>query len=106
MSDEATNLPNSGSQKQIIDYREVGATGLRRFSGFIYDEFLAELTGWKGIAIYKEMWKNDATVAATMYAIQMLLRQVNWWVDAGGKDNEDREAADFLKTCMDDMSQT
>lgn len=92
--------------RQVVDMREVGATGLRRFSGFIYEEFLQELTGWKGIAVYKEMGDNDATVGAVLYAIRMLCRRVAWNVTPASQQPADLEAADFLETCMNDMSQT
>ena len=103
--DVPANVPDA-SGNPVIDYREVGATGLRRFSGFIYEEFLPELTGWKGVAIYKEMAANDATVFAIDYAIRMLCRRVKWNVEAGGKTAEDHEAAEFLESCMGDMSTT
>lgn len=92
--------------EQIVDLREVGATGLRRFSGFIYEEFLRELTGWKGIAVYKEMADNDATVSAVLFAIEMLCRRVPWRVQEASTEQFDVEAADFVQSCMDDMSTT
>ncbi len=91
---------------QVVDYREVGASGLRRFSGFIYEEFLKELTGWKGCAVYKEMRQNDPTVTAILYAIHMLCRQVEWRVEPASSQPFDIEAADFLESCMNDMSYT
>lgn len=105
MSDDAGILPKEDG-KTVIDYREVGATGLRRFSGFIYDEFMTDLTGWKGIAIYKEMMFNDATVTASLRAIETLCRKVKWWAEPAGQSPEDEEAAEFLESCMNDMSQT
>lgn len=102
------NLPNAfDQQKEVIDFREVGATGLRRFSGFIYEEFLQELTGWKGVAVYKEMAMNDPTVSAVLFAITMLCRSVTWRVEgASTTDPDDLEAKDFLESCMNDMSHT
>ncbi len=94
------------TKEQIIDMREIGATGLKRFSGFIYEEFLPQLTGWKGVAVYKEMGDNDPTVGAVLFAIKMLCRKVDWRTTPASKEPFDQEAADFLKTVMDDMSQT
>lgn len=92
--------------KQIIDFREVGATGLRRFSGFIYEEFLRELTGWSGMAVYKEMSWNDPTVSAILFAIKMLCRRVTWRTEPASSQPNDLEAAEFLDSCRDDMSMT
>lgn len=97
---------NSVDSTQVIDYREIGASGLQRFSGFVYEEFLKELTGWKGCAVFKEMRANDATVSAIMYAIHMLVRQVSWSVEPASSQPFDIEAKDFVDTCMNDMSYT
>jgi hypothetical protein len=91
---------------QVIDYREVGATGLKRFSGFIYEEFLQELTGWRGVAVFKEMINNDATVFAVYQAIKQLCRRVPWRVQEASQMPYDQQAAEFLETCMNDMSDT
>lgn len=87
-------------------YIEYGNTGLERFGGTIYEEFLPELKGPRGIKIYKEMSSNDATIGAILFATQMLIRQVAWRVETNGNTKEDEENADFLRGCMDDMSMT
>ena len=91
---------------QVIDYREVGASGLKRFSGFIFEEFLQELIGQKGVAVYKEMSSNDPTVSAVLFAIKMLCRRVPWRVEPASDHPNDVEAGEFVETCMNDMSQT
>ena len=90
----------------VIDYRQIGASGLRRFSGFIYEEFLQELTGWKGMAVYKEMSSNDPTISGILFAIDKLCRRVPWRVEAASDMPFDKEAADFLEQCLDDMDMT
>ena len=103
MSDE---IKKNADQELIIDYRQVGATGLRRFSGFIYEEFLQELTGWKGVQVYKEMSENDAACSALLFAIDKLVRKVPWRVQPASDQPFDIEAAEFLESCMDDMDNT
>ena len=90
----------------LIDFRQVGATGLRRFSGFIYEEFLHELTGWKGIKVYQEMGDNDCTAGAVLFAIDKLVRRVPWRTQPASQNPHDIEAADFIETCMNDMDNT
>ena len=99
----ASQLPDG---QQVIDFREVGATGLRRFSGFVYDEFLPELIGWKGAAVYKEMSHNDPVIVSILFAIKMLCRRAKWFVDPPSDKPEDREAGEFLESCMNDMAMT
>lgn len=99
-------IGNKDPKEQVIDFREVGATGLRRFSGFIYEEFLPELTGWKGAQVYKEFGDNDSTAGAVLYAIDKLCRRVPWRVQPASQEGFDVEAAEFLESCMDDMDTT
>jgi len=91
---------------QTVDFRQIGATGLKRFSGFIYEEFLRELTGWKGVAVYKEMGDNDSTVGAILFAVDKLCRRVPWRVQPASEQPFDIEAAEFLESCMNDMDTT
>lgn len=64
------------------------------------------MRGRKGAEIYTEMSNNDETIGAIMFAIEMLVRQADWNVEPGGSTAKDKEAAEFVKSCMDDMQQT
>ena len=94
-----------GQKPMTMDVmHEYGTTGLFRFGGRIWEEFLKELQGPQGVKIYKEMAYNDATCSAILYAIEMIVRQVDWRVEAGGSMDGDEEAAQFLESCLfDDM---
>lgn len=85
---------------------EIGFTGLNQFHGQINEEFLRELHGRRAIEIWREMSNNDATVGAVLFAIQMLIRNVEWDVEPGGSDQIDMDKAEFLKSNMHDMSET
>ena len=86
--------------------KELGRLGQKRYGGFFFEEFLKELQGRKGIAIYKEMSENDDIAGAILYAIEMLIRQASWNVQPRGTTPADEEARDFVLSCMDDMSDT
>lgn len=86
--------------------KELGRLGQKRYGGFFYEEFLRELQGKKGIAVYQEMSENDDTIGAILFSIEMLIRQASWDVQAGGTTPADEEARDFVLSCMDDMSDT
>lgn len=86
--------------------RELGATGLEQYSGYIYEEFLTELTGERKIEVYKEMRDNDPVIGAILFAIEKLIRQVDWKVKPYSTDQEDLKKADFLESCMKDMDMT
>lgn len=87
-------------------YNEIGRVGQNRWNGFISEEFLKELQGNRGIEIYKEMSSNDSVIGAILFAIEMMIRQVKWTVMPAAETKIDREAAEFIESCMDDMSQT
>lgn len=85
---------------------EIGRIGQRRYGGIFYEEFLPELQGTRGMKAYREMADNDDTVGSIMFSIKMLIRHVSWNVEPGGDSVKDREAAEFVKSCMDDMQCT
>ena len=85
---------------------ELGSTGLKRFGGLVYEEFLRELSGTRAVKVYKEMSSNDPVVGAIIFAIEMLIRQVSWRTEAASNEQDDLAAADFVDSCMGDMSQS
>lgn len=86
-----------------IDLRQIGASGLRQFSGYIHESTLKELEGRRAVEVYKEMSQNDATAGVILYAIDKLLRQVKWHVNPASTASFDIEAAEFVESCMHDM---
>lgn len=90
----------------MAKYGEFGRVGQRRFGGIFYEEFLAELRGHRGIETFREMSENDDMIGAIMFAIEMLIRQVQWDVEAAGRTEKDKAAKEFVLSCMYDMSET
>lgn len=94
-----------------IDMQELGTTGLKRTSGFIYDEFLTRLQGIQGIKTYREMSDNDPVIGAFLYAIEKVITRLEWRIDPykdqsvdGDPDDADIETATFVESCLNDMS--
>jgi hypothetical protein len=85
---------------------EIGSSGLKKSAGLVFEEFLPALQGHNAIAVYREMAENDPIVGALLFAIDKLMRQIEWKVEAGGDSAEDEDAAQFLEECMNDMSMT
>lgn len=86
--------------------KEIGRIGQNRYGGIIYEEFLQELRGKRGIETFKEMADNDDVIGAILYAIEMLIRQAKWSVEPAGATQKDRDAAEFVESCMNDMVNT
>ena len=86
--------------------KEIGRIGQKRYGGTFYEEFLPDLRGQKGIKVYYEMSENDDTIGAILFAVEMLIRQATWTIEAAGNSKKDKEAAKFLESCMNDMQDT
>lgn len=86
-----------------IPVRELGATGLRRYGPYVYEEFLPELRWPRAAKIYREMADNDPVIGSILYLAEMLIRGTTWSVKPASSSNEDVAAAEFLKSCMHDM---
>ena len=82
---------------------EIGRIGQYRYGGIIYEEYLKELQGQKGVEVFKEMAENDDTIGAILFVIEMLMRQCTFSVEPSGDTAKDKEAAEFIEQCMNDM---
>jgi hypothetical protein len=95
-------IPHSGP----LYFNEVGVSGLKYSSGYVDEEFLPHLRGRKAIQVYREMGDNDAITGALLFAVQQLMRGLDWNVVAGSKNQEGAKAAKLVESSKDDMSHT
>ena len=105
MAEEGYTRTIGKAKPTSTDFMELGSAGLIQYGGQIQEDFVQQLQGKRGIANYREMADNDPVVGAIMHAIEMLMRKVDWSVDAS--DVEDEQAlsyAAFVSSCMTDMS--
>lgn len=93
-------------QNLPIDLGVHGSTGLKQFHGYIVEEFLPRLQGRLGVLTYREMVDNSSTHGAIKFTIESLLRQAEWRIEPSGDTPEHREWAEFVESCLDDMSTT
>lgn len=91
---------------KYYNFAEIGSTGLNRFGGNVYEEFLPELRGSKARRVYKEMSMNDPVIGAIYFAAEQLCRRATWRVEKAGDKPEDARAAEFVEQCRNDMSAT
>lgn len=88
------------------NFSEIGRSGYKRFGWVINEEFLPSLRGLRGIRTYREMRDNDPIIGATLYAIEQVINKATWSIRAAGSSALDKEAANFLRSCMHDMDHT
>ncbi len=96
----------SGSRRPVaVDLSVIGTTGLKRFAGRVYEEFLPELAGDRWRKVVREMSEQDPMVVACLFAIDQLIRQVDWDVQPADDSPEAQAIAAFYREVLfDDMS--
>lgn len=69
------------------------------------EDFLRQLQGRAGSAIYREMAENHPVIGATLASIEMLFRSVDWTVQPSDSDDQSSiDEAEFVASCLSDMS--
>lgn len=99
---EYSNLTPKRSQT----YGELGTTGLSRFGGSVYTEALRELRGESGRVVYREMRLNDPVINAMFFALSSALKKAQERITPASEKPADKEAAEFVESCLSDMSFT
>jgi hypothetical protein len=87
-------------------FTSFGSTGLNTVGGFVAEEWHRKLSGQNGIRVYREIADNDDVVGAMLFAFEMLIRSATWRVEPAGEDDKSIEAAEFVDSCIIDMSHT
>lgn len=85
-------------------FGEIGHTGLKYNSGYVYEEFLPKLCWPRAAEIYLEMSSNDPVITAILLCARQLVRNVSWSVVDASDSPQDKEAGDFLRSCMEDLN--
>jgi hypothetical protein len=89
-----------------MNLSEIGTEGLQQFYGQVSESYLDKLSWPQAYKTYDEMRRRDPTLRAVLNAVRLLSRQATWDVEPGGTSDEDARAAEFLASCLDDMSHT
>lgn len=111
MSTKVTVRKSSKTTGHKGNGREIGRIGQLRSgvhgNGSIFmEEFLPELQGIRAVQAYTEMMDNDATIGGVWFAIEMLIRKTDFHIEPGGDNAKDKEAAEFIESCLNDMERT
>lgn len=83
-------------------YLEIGSTGLRRSGGLIIEEYLPELRGNLALQTYRRM-ESDPVVGGLLFALECMIRRVEWHVEAADESPEAVEMQQFAEELMSDM---
>lgn len=98
MADHTNETP-----EEVPLLAEVGSSGLRRFGGFVRDEWHRKLHGTRAARIYEEINDNHPVVSAGFNYIEMLSRQVKYRVESTGDTVEHEKARMLIETALEDI---
>lgn len=103
-------VPNKEPVPQKVEsprsnvFVERGWSGLNFMSGMIMEEPLQELRGRQGAEEFDKMRRTDSTVSGVLMALTLPIREAQWRVNPVSDLTPDREAAEFVESCLHDMS--
>jgi len=85
-------------------YGELGVTGLQRWGGSVSEDYLAEWNSLPKMVKLVRKMMDHPVMAATTFAVEMLVRSAKLNVEQASDEAQDVEAKEFLESCVDDMS--
>jgi len=87
-------------------FTELGATGLKQFSGIIDDDFVPELRSpVQRHKLYREIRDNSAVIGGALLATELLLRRVTITAKAASDSPQDQDRAAFLQENIEQLEQ-
>lgn len=92
--------------RSFANLSEIGYSGLNHWGGEVREEYLRELKGKEGRRIYREMSETHPIIGAMLFALTSLIKQADWHAEPNPENTTNKEPADFLQSCLDDMSET
>jgi len=87
-----------------VNLNEEGKSGLQAYSGIVNESYTTTLQWPAAYDVYDEMRRRDPTIRSLWNALVLLAGTADWYVEPGGQEQADLNAAEFLQTCLDDMS--
>src|SRR5262249_5053996 len=75
---------------------ERGTSGLHRAGGFIREEYLPQLQGKQAVAVYTPLLDRSPVVGSCLFAIEMLIRSVEWHLQPADESAEAQRYADLV----------
>jgi len=87
-------------------FSETGAEGLANFAGRVTEPYLSKLQWPEAYTTYDEMRRRDPTLRSIIHVTKLLAKTATWKVETATDQPGDREAGEFLSSCLEDMSHT
>jgi hypothetical protein len=88
----------------VKTYGEMGVTGLNRFGGSLSEDYLKDWNSLPSLVKTVRKMMDHPIVASMTFAAEMLVRSATVHVEPASEEKADQDAAEFLETCLYDMS--
>ena len=96
-------LPSTALAEYRPEFRAIGASGTQLFSGQIYEEYRADLTGTQKYKVYSQM-RSDGQISAILSVIELPIRAADWSCHIVGEQNAQAETIKaFVEDCIWNM---
>ena len=86
--------------------QELGVVGAPEFNGRLAERYSSKLQGARGIALMAEVLRREPSAYSLHRAGLLTAKRSTWRVQPYSDKPADRQAAEYLESCMDDMSDT
>lgn len=85
-------------------FSEVGTTGVPQWMGILSDRHLEALRGPNGIDQMARLLRKESACFTLNNAINLTVQPIRWKVTGATDKPADRRAAEFIESCLHDMS--
>ncbi|NQD39981.1 phage portal protein family protein [Glutamicibacter halophytocola] len=86
------------SKNSVLTSSEIGDTGVQFFNGIITgEEYNRNLIGRRGLRIWDEMRRADATVGASLRAVKLPIRSTKFFMNPAAEDESNKKIAGFVE---------
>jgi hypothetical protein len=89
----------------MVDFKEIGSSGLREYSGFIEEAFAAELRWPACEPLYRRLLRSDPEMTMVRLTFGALARSqtIDWELPENPSDG-DKQAQEFAQSVTDDLA--
>ncbi len=92
------------SNTSNLRFNEIWNSWTQKQNGFIQEEYNKDLVWLQGVQKYEEMRSSDATINATLLALELPLRATKWYFEAwktnGETTEQDIEIKEFVEKAL------
>ena len=80
------NRPTQSQRVVIVKDQPIGTSGIRNYSGYLQEEYLSSLLGYRRADEFDKMRRSDSTIIMCLKAIKNLIRSAHWEIEAAEDD--------------------